>query len=181
MSYVFAPVAVETLVATSDDDAIGGLLIALLKDRAGAICPILISDEVRLLVGNAMMQSVSTTLSAYFLSAHPRVIRGRCASAGRGIQGFHSIRSLLPSFPPCHVPSQLDTSNPVALVLLDAVNAYNKMGQVPIFDTVVGAVPGIQLRAGWGAGNSQCLQPLLPFFKQYYGTPAVPSYQRWAR
>ncbi len=87
----------------------------------------------------------------------------------RGIQGFHTILSLLPTFSPSHSLSQLDMSNPVALISLDNVNMYNKLGLVPIFDPVVGvsSQENCTVLAGESLGIPHCLLLFLPFFWQY--------------
>eukprot|EP00961_Rhodomonas_salina_P240236 3245765-Rhodomonas_salina.1 len=80
VSYILAPIAFGTRLASFNDFVIGGKLIGLRKPdeidvagvcTLGGIRPILIGDADWKLVVQAMMRSCSEDLAEYFLKHHP--------------------------------------------------------------------------------------------------------------
>eukprot|EP00961_Rhodomonas_salina_P212418 2868382-Rhodomonas_salina.1 len=182
LSYVLAPIAFGTSLASFDDFVIGGRLIGLAKP-GGDIWPILIGDADRRLVARAMMQSCSEELATYFLTAHPRVVQCGVGVPDGAAKAYHAITTLLPTFPNGHTPSPADSVNPVVLLSLDATNTFNCISRVAMFDAITGKAskwyndgtipPGATFDDPY---TCLTLAPFLPFLLANYGRPAQLGY-----
>ena len=124
------PVAAGYLPPAYRDDLAGGRLVAISKFPKPGIRPICIGDTWRRLVAKGFNSRCQAAFHSYFQRAHPRALQ----FAGNTPNGATNMFHLLSSIAEAAVRDANPPDDPVAILALDAKNAFNSLSRQSLLD-----------------------------------------------
>eukprot|EP00961_Rhodomonas_salina_P284626 3846940-Rhodomonas_salina.2 len=135
--WIFKPILRGELPDTYREFIIGGSLFAIGKS-SGGIRPIIIGDADCRITTCGLMKQCKEKLKTYLLRSHDRVAQFGVGVEDGGVKAYHTIQSLLPSFPDSGPGPDATINKIICLVSLDGKNAFNSMNSAAIFDAILG-------------------------------------------